>query len=78
MKVELALFASFTAFLPGGGGRGARSIELAEGTTVAQVIEDLGLPDSPRIVFVNNRAAEESTVLHEGDRLAIFPPIAGG
>ena len=78
MKIELALFASLAAFLPGGGGRGALQLELDDGTTVADVIDQLGLPDAPRIVFVNNRAAEESATLSDGDRLAIFPPIAGG
>lgn len=78
MKIELALFASLAAFLPGGGGREARSLELEDGTTIADVIADLGLPDAPRIIFVNNRSAEESTVLETGNRLAIFPPIAGG
>ena len=38
----------------------------------------LGLPDEPRVVFVNGTHAAEETVLCEGDRLAIFPPVAGG
>jgi len=42
------------------------------------VISDLRLPDQPRIVFVNNRHAAEDSVLRDGDRLAIFPPVAGG
>ncbi len=78
MKIELALFASLAAFLPGGGGRAARSVDLDDGTTIADVIVDLGLPDAPRIIFVNNRSAQESAALEDGDRLAIFPPIAGG
>lgn len=78
MRIELALFASLTAFYPGGGERGARALEVEDGTTVIDVIEDLGLPDAPRIIFVNNRGADEETVLRDGDRLAVFPPIAGG
>ena len=78
MKIELALFASLAAFLPGGGKRGARILEVEDGTAVADIIADLGLPDAPRIVFVNNRGTAEETVLKDGDRLAIFPPIAGG
>jgi len=38
----------------------------------------LGLPDQPRITFVNGRHADESAELQEGQRLAIFPPVAGG
>ena len=59
-------------------GGSARAFELDEGTTIADVIETLGLPDQPRIVFVNGRHADEDASLHEGDRLAIFPPVAGG
>lgn len=79
MNVDVALFASLSSFQPdGAGGRHARTFVLPEGTTIAQVIESLDLPDQPRVVFVNSRHAAEESELHEGDRLAIFPPVAGG
>ena len=79
MKVDIALFASLTRFQPDGdSGRHARTFDLADNTTIADVIEMLGLPDEPRVVFVGGRHAEESAELHEGERLAIFPPVAGG
>ncbi len=79
MNVDVALFASLSQFQPDGqGGRHARKLELADGVTIADVIGSLGLPDQPRVVFVNSRHAEETAELHEGDRLAIFPPVAGG
>ena len=79
MQVEVALFASLSGFQPDGqGGRHARTFDLEDGTTIADVIATLGLPDQPRVVFVNSRHAEESAELHDGDRLAIFPPVAGG
>ncbi len=79
MNINLALFAYLSQYQPDGqGGRGARSIEIDEGMTIDGLIEQLGLPDGPRIVFVNGRHAEDERVLSEGDRLAIFPPVAGG
>lgn len=79
MNVDVALFAFLSDYQPDRlGGRHARSFDLAEGTPIADVIATLGLPDQPRIVFVNGRKAPESAELHEGDRLAIFPPVAGG
>lgn len=79
MKVDVALFAYLAEYQPDGlGGRHARAFELAEGTTVSDVIALLGLPDQPRIIFLNNRHADEHAELHDGDRLAIFPPVAGG
>ena len=79
MKVDVALFAYLSDHQPDGlGGRHARAFDLPDGTTIAGVIADLKLPDQPRIVFVNNRHAAEDSTLNDGDRLAIFPPIAGG
>lgn len=79
MRVEVVLFAHLSSFQPDGeGGRHARTFELADYTTVGDVIATLGLPDEPRVVFVNNRHASDDRVLAEGDRLAIFPPVAGG
>lgn len=79
MNVDLALFASLSQFQPDGqGGRHARTLSLKPGATIADVIAMLCLPDQPRVVFVNSRHAEETVVLSDGDRLAIFPPVAGG
>jgi len=79
MTIDLALFASLSQFQPDGqGGRHARPLEIAQGTSVAALIAELGLPDEPRVVFVNGKHAPEDYALAEGDRLAIFPPVAGG
>jgi molybdopterin converting factor small subunit len=79
VKVDVALFAYLSDHQPDGlGGRHARAFDLADGTTVSDVIGELKLPNQPRIVFVNNRHAAEGSPLHDGDRLAIFPPVAGG
>ncbi len=79
MHVDVVLFAHLSTFQPDGrGGRHSRTFDLAEGTSIADVIARLGLPDEPRVIFVNSRHAPEDHVLVEGERLAIFPPVAGG
>ena len=79
MNIDIALFAYLSDYQPDGlGGRSPRAFTLDDGTSVDAVIASLGLPDEPRIVFLNGRHAEEPDILHEGDRLAIFPPVAGG
>lgn len=77
--IELALFAKLSSRYPvPGDGRRARAYEVADGTTVGRLVDEIGLADEQRITFVNGRHAADDRVLSEGDRLAIFPPIAGG
>ena len=79
MRVDIALFAYLADYQPdGAGGRHPRPFDLAEGTTIAEIIGTLGLPDEPRVVFVNGKHADEDAPVTDGDRLAIFPPVAGG
>ena len=79
MNIRLALFAYLSQYQPDGqGGRHARDLQVDDGSTVGDVIEMLGLPDAPRVVFVNGLHAEEDRTLTPDDRLAIFPPVAGG
>lgn len=65
-KPEVPLGASFACTLPN---------EL----TVARLFDELGLP--PQIVaiaLVNGIARDREHVLCEGDKVALWPPIAGG
>jgi molybdopterin converting factor small subunit len=79
MTIHLALFAYLSQYQPDGqAGRQARSIDVADGATVGALIARLGLPDGPRVVLVNGRHAADDRPLSDGDRLAIFPQIAGG
>ena len=79
MTIHLALFAYLSQYQPDRqGGCQARSIDVADGATVGALIARLGLPEGPRVVFVNGRHAADDQPLSDGDRLAIFPPVAGG
>lgn len=84
MKVTLKLYASLTAYLP----PEARSsnfvlLEVADGTTITQLVEPYNLPPkSVHLVLVNGSFVPPeqrgTRPLTEGDVLAIWPPIAGG
>lgn len=79
MKIELALFAQFAHRYPvPGSGREPRAIDVDEGATVGAIAEFVGIAEERRITFVNGRHADDDRVLLEGDRVAYFPPIAGG
>jgi molybdopterin converting factor small subunit len=59
---------------------GARlEIELAEGSTLEDLVNLLGLPrELVKVIFVNGRAQQLEYRLEPGDEVGIFPPIAGG
>ena len=80
MKIQLRLFASLARYLPDQKSSGFSNVmELDEGTTVKSLLEGLKIPlDQPKIIFLNGLHAEETAVLKEGDRLGVFPPLAGG
>lgn len=80
MKIELRLFASLSRYrTPDTGAKLAQTIEISEGRTIGSLIEFLGIPpDTVKIVFINGVHAHDDDTIHEGDRIGIFPPIAGG
>jgi molybdopterin converting factor small subunit len=79
MQIELALFAKLSSRYPvGGSGREPRAFDASDGITVGALVEQIGLAEEQRITFVNGRHAPDEQQLAAGDRLAIFPPIAGG
>jgi sulfur carrier protein ThiS len=84
MKITFKLYASLTDYLPAEARYGNRvSLDLEEGTSIAQVIEPFGLPQKMvHLVLVNGvyvaPAEHMSHVLKQDDVLAIWPPIAGG
>lgn len=77
MKVEVELFATLRKY--GGGQEGVFPADLADGDRVLRVIELLGIPlEVERVILVNGRPANLESVLNEGDKVVIFPPVAGG
>ena len=80
MKIDLKLFASFARFMPGKADGGSPSVtEIRDGITVRELLEDLKIPaDEVKIVFLNGIHAKGDEILQEGDRLGVFPPVAGG
>jgi molybdopterin synthase sulfur carrier subunit len=84
MNICFKLFATLQDYLPAEAKKtNALSLELDEGTTVAQIIERFSLPlKLCHLVLIDGRfippADRATRVLQEGDTLAIWPPVAGG
>ncbi len=84
VQVTLKLFATLQDYLPPAARKtNALPLELADGATVQQVIEQFGLPQKLcHLVLIDGTfippAARTARALREGETLAIWPPIAGG
>jgi sulfur carrier protein ThiS len=84
MKITLKLYASLSDYLPTEARKlNAMALELAAGTTIAQVIESQNLPPkSCHLVLIDGvfvpPAERAARSLADGETLAIWPPIAGG
>lgn len=78
MNVNCRLYASLSKFNPDQTG-GTSYLDVPEGITVGELIGRLGVPmDEIKIIFVNGTHAHLETVLMEGDRVGLFPLVAGG
>jgi len=73
MRIMVKLFATFRK-----GRFDAEIREVPPGTTVSTVIDELRLPGSVGIIFVNSQHADPTRQLSDGDTLSIFPLVGGG
>jgi molybdopterin synthase sulfur carrier subunit len=80
MKIELKLYASLGRYMPQALVEKKQSyLEIGEGTTIKALLENLKVPlDTVKLIFLNGIHAKDNEVLKDGDRLGVFPPVAGG
>jgi molybdopterin synthase sulfur carrier subunit len=79
MAVHILVNASLRRFFPDYHPSQGLSLEVPPGTTVAQVVDRLGLPpEEITLIMVNGRRREMDYVLQGDERLGLFPPIGGG
>lgn len=73
--VQIKLFATLKRLAP----LNADRYPIEPGTTVQDVVEQIGIPiNQAKLVFINNRKGTLSSMLSDGDRIGIFPPVGGG
>jgi molybdopterin synthase sulfur carrier subunit len=79
IKVQVKLYATLRRYQPHTRLGEGDSISLPEGATIGQLMVELGIPaDAVKTVFVKGEMVKDNYVLHTGDDVGIFPPIAGG
>lgn len=76
VRITVQTFAFLKKRLPDGG---KATLEVAPGTTIGELMALLDLPGGQvHLIFRNNVHAQAEDVLEPGDRVAFFPPVAGG
>jgi molybdopterin converting factor small subunit len=88
VQITFKLFATLSDYLPAQLDEHARvgnqiALDVPEGTAVQAVIDRFHMPRAlVHLVLVNGNyippAERAGHLLHEGDALAVWPPIAGG
>ena len=79
IQVRVKLFATLGRYALNGALGVPFEVELSEGATLDNVVNQLKLPhEEVKVFFVNGRARPKDWVLEPGDEIAIFPLVAGG
>jgi molybdopterin converting factor small subunit len=77
--VQIKLIATYQKFLPPGTQGNVISLDVAEGTTVEQVMTRFEVPlDDTSVILLNGLTVPLDTPLSGGDTVAAFSAIAGG
>jgi len=79
LQIEARVFATLRKYFPELGIGEPLKIQVEPGTTLGELREQLGLPaNEVTIIMCNNVQVEPDQPIHDGDRIAFIPPIAGG
>ena len=79
MQITVKLYATLRRYGPESHPEAGFSLDIPAGSDVERVAQLLGIPDGVALVaMVNNEVVHVDHVLVSGDRLCVFPPVAGG
>jgi sulfur carrier protein ThiS len=77
--IEIGLFASLAPHKSHPRINADGTMELPSPMTVGEVVDALGIARHDiRLVFINGAHARMDSMVNDGDRLGLFPPIGGG
>jgi len=79
IKVKVTAYATLKKYMPQIKVGEFLTLELPEGTQLKEIYDRFSIPqEEVKQVFINGLRAENDTILKNNDRIAIFPPVAGG
>ncbi len=79
MNITVKLHGTLRKYLPAGSAANAVVVDVPNGATVADVLSHLSVPPGhTKMMVAGNEQLEPASVLHDGQELNLFPPLAGG
>jgi molybdopterin synthase sulfur carrier subunit len=73
--IEIKLYATLLPYAPAN----ASCYPIESGTSIEKLIEELTIPkDQVKLVFSNGVKCGLGTLIQDGDRIGVFPPVGGG
>ena len=82
MSIQIRLSTTLRDLVPGYDPETGLTFELREGETsltAEETARRIGIPpEEITIVMINSRQNELGDLVHDGDRVAFFPPVGGG
>ena len=77
MQIDVKLHGVLREILPRSA-KGQTQLELDDGTTVADVLSQLGIKRQVIVAINDDAESEKTQVLAPGDRLTVFSAVSGG
>lgn len=75
IHIQIKLYATLAKYLP----PDSDNYKVTASMTAGDLITHLNLPmDQTKLIFINACKRSGNTILHDGDRIGIFPPVGGG
>lgn len=79
MKITVNAFSDYKKYLPADASSAGWEIDVADGSTIEEVLLQKGIPlDAPKLFTVNDSNQKSDYVLRRNDVLKIFPLAMGG
>jgi sulfur carrier protein ThiS len=83
MQITFKLYATLTDYLPADAERHAVKLDVPESVSAYQIIDQFKVPrEMAHLVLLNgvylHPDQRNTNIIHEGDTLAVWPPVAGG
>ena len=75
IHISVKLFATLSKYTPDS----SDQFSVKKGSTVGDLVKQLKVPEKDvRLIFINSKKGMLASVIHDNDRVGLFPPIGGG